>query len=106
MASTVTHEFINAVTNSNRNGWHDARGRGPASICATPQTAFPVTYPAPNGEPATVKLGTRHYFIQTNWVNAGGGYCAMAVKNTSGRDSLTWAIHRPRPNAQMEPTRR
>jgi hypothetical protein len=25
-----------------------------------------------------VKLGTLDYLIQRNWVNAGGGYCAMS----------------------------
>ena len=99
MASTISHELINAITNSNGAGWHDSSGRAPASICATPQTAFPVTYVAPNGALASVKLGTRDYLIQTTWVNANGGYCAMSMRNRVEERLLL-------PNLRMEPTRR
>ena len=35
------------------------------------------TYTVANGSRANVKLGSRDYLIQQNWVNANGGYCAM-----------------------------
>ena len=31
-----------------------------------------------NGAKANMKLGARDFLIQQNWVNAGGGYCAMS----------------------------
>ena len=31
-----------------------------------------------NGALANMKLGTRDFLIQRNWVNASGGYCAMS----------------------------
>ena len=36
------------------------------------------TYTTANGAKANMKLGARDYLIQQNWVNAGGGYCAMS----------------------------
>jgi len=32
----------------------------------------------PNGAYANMLLGGRDYMIQRNWVNASGGYCAIA----------------------------
>jgi hypothetical protein len=38
---------------------------------------FGTTYTA-NGALANANLGGFDYLIQQNWVNAGGGYCAMS----------------------------
>ena len=78
MAATLVHEFVNAITNSDRNGWYDSLGRPPASICGTPDLAFPKKYAVSNGALATVRLGRRHYFLTSNWVNARGGSCVLA----------------------------
>jgi hypothetical protein len=74
MASIIAHELEEAATDPDLNAWWDVRGYENADKCAW---TFGATYPA-NGALANVKFGTRDYLIQRNWVNAGGGYCAMS----------------------------
>jgi len=74
MASIVAHELEEAVTDPDLNAWYDNRGAENADKCAW---TFGTTYTA-NGALANVKLGTRDFLIQRNWVNAAGGYCAMS----------------------------
>ena len=83
MAATLVHEFINSVTDSDGDGWYDSSGKAPASICGTPQLAFPNAYVTSNGALATVRLGPRDYFLTSNWVNANGGYCALSYPRTT-----------------------
>ena len=49
-------------------------------MCAKPAPDRPedVYYVGVNGALANMKLGTRYYLIQRNWVNASGGYCALS----------------------------
>jgi hypothetical protein len=72
MASIISHELEEAVTDPDLNAWYDTRGRENADKCAW---TFGTTYTV-NGALANMKLGNRDYLIQQNWVNAGGGYCA------------------------------
>ncbi|HSR08245.1 MAG TPA: hypothetical protein VLM42_13915, partial [Bryobacteraceae bacterium] len=44
---------------------------------------FGSEYKATNGSLANMKLGARDYLIQQNWVNAGGGYCALSYTATA-----------------------
>jgi hypothetical protein len=74
MASIVAHELEEAVTDPDLNAWYDTRGAENADKCAW---TFGTTYTA-NGALANVKLGTRDFLIQRNWVNAAGGYCSMS----------------------------
>ena len=74
MASIIAHELEEAVTDPQLNAWYDRRGYENADKCAW---TFGQTYTAPNGSLANVKLGSRDYLIQQNWVNDQGGYCAM-----------------------------
>ena len=74
MASIISHELEEAVTDPDLNAWYDTRGAENADKCAW---TFGTTYTS-GGALANVKLGTRDYLIQRNWVNAGGGYCAMS----------------------------
>jgi len=74
MASIIAHELEEAVTDPNLNAWYDTRGRENADKCAW---TFGSTYTV-NGALANMKLGTRDYLIQQNWVNASGGYCAKS----------------------------
>jgi hypothetical protein len=74
MASIVAHELEEAVTDPDLNAWYDTRGAENADKCAW---TFGTTYTA-NGALANVKLGTRNFLIQRNWVNAAGGYCSMS----------------------------
>jgi hypothetical protein len=74
MASIVAHELVEAVSDPDLNAWYDNRGYENADKCAW---TFGTTYTA-NGALANVKLGTRDYLIQQNWLNANGGSCKMA----------------------------
>jgi len=74
MASIIAHELEEAVTDPDLNAWYDQRGEENADKCAW---TFGATYLA-NGAAANMKLGTRDYLIQQNWVNASGGYCAKS----------------------------
>ena len=73
MASIIAHELEEATTDPDLNAWYDTRGQENADKCAW---TFGATYTASNGAQANMKLGTRDYLIQQNWVNASGGYCA------------------------------
>ncbi len=73
MASIVAHELEEATSDPDLNAWYDNRGYENADKCAW---TFGTTYTA-NGALANVKLGTRDFLIQRNWVNASGGYCSM-----------------------------
>jgi hypothetical protein len=76
MASVVSHELEEAVTDPDLNAWYsDSNGDENADKCAW---TFDPTYRAPNGALANMKLGARDYLIQRNWVNASGGYCALS----------------------------
>jgi hypothetical protein len=74
MVSIIAHELEEAVTDPDLNAWFDTRGYENADKCAW---TFGTTYTVANGAKANVKLDTRDYLIQRNWVNASGGYCAL-----------------------------
>jgi hypothetical protein len=74
MASIISHELEESVTDPDGNAWFDSRGQENADKCAW---TFGTTYAASNGSKANMKLGTRDYLIQQNWVNASGGFCAL-----------------------------
>jgi len=75
MASIIAHELEEAVTDPDLNAWYDTRGYENADKCAW---TFGTTQVAPNGSQYNMKLGNRYYLIQQNWVNAGGGSCALS----------------------------
>lgn len=75
MASIISHELEEAVTDPDLNAWYDRRGAENADKCAW---TFGSTYATSNGAMANMKLGTRDYLIQQNWVNASGGFCAKS----------------------------
>jgi hypothetical protein len=74
MASIISHELEEAATDPDLNAWYDRRGQENADKCAW---TFGTEYTTSNGAKANVKLGSRDYLIQRNWVNAAGGYCSM-----------------------------
>jgi hypothetical protein len=76
MASVIAHELEEAVTDPDLNAWYDRRGYENADKCAW---TFGTTYTTSNGAKANMKLGTRDYLIQRNWVNANGGLCALSL---------------------------
>ncbi len=76
MANLIAHEFQESVTDPDLNAWYDANGLEMADKCVW---TFGTTYSAPNGSLANMNLGGLNYLIQQVWVNAGGGYCALAL---------------------------
>ena len=75
MASIIAHELEEATTDPDLSAWYDRRGQKNADKCAW---TFGTTYTTGNGAAANMRLGTRDYLIQRNWVNAAGGYCALS----------------------------
>jgi hypothetical protein len=75
MASVIAHELEEATTDPDLNAWYDRRGSENADKCAW---TFGTTYTVANGSMANMKLGTRDYLIQRNWVNANGGLCILS----------------------------
>ena len=73
MISVIYHELSEAVSDPDLNAWYDRRGYENADKCAwkfgTTQT---------NAGTWNVQFGTDHYLVQQNWVNGGGGYCALS----------------------------
>jgi len=75
MASVMSHELEEAASDPNLNAWYDSSGNENADKCAW---NFGSTYSAPGGGQANMKLGTRDFLIQQNWLNANGGGCALS----------------------------
>jgi hypothetical protein len=75
MASIISHELEEAVSDPDLNAWYDARGQENADKCAW--TFGPVST-ASNGSAYNITLGGLNFLIQRNWVNANGGFCSMA----------------------------
>jgi hypothetical protein len=75
MASIIAHETEEAISDPDLNAWYDQRGNENADKCAW---TFGTLSTAANGSRYNVTLGARQYLIQQNWVNAGGGRCAMS----------------------------
>jgi hypothetical protein len=71
MASIISHELAEAVTDPDLNAWYDKRGYENADKCAW---TFGSTYPS-SGALANVHIGSRDYLIQQNWLNVGSGSC-------------------------------
>ena len=75
MASIISHESDEAVTDPDLNAWYDTRGYENADKCAW---TFGTTYHTSNGAVANVHLGSRDFLIQRNWKNAGSGGCVLS----------------------------
>jgi hypothetical protein len=74
MASIISHESEEAISDPDLNAWYDQRGNENADKCAW---TFGAESTASNGSKYNITLGGSHYLIQQNWVNANGGLCAM-----------------------------
>jgi len=75
MASIISHELEEAVTDPDLNAWYDRRGAENADKCAW---TFGTESTASNGAKYNMALGGRNFLIQQNWVNASGGFCAKS----------------------------
>lgn len=74
MASVLSHELSEAITDPDGAGWYDSTGAENADKCAW---KFGAESALPTGAHYNVSFGGRHWLLQENWVNAGGGRCAM-----------------------------
>jgi len=75
MVSVMAHELEEAASDPNLNAWYDSTGAENADKCAW---TFGTTHASTGGSLANMNLGGHDYLIQQNWVNAGGGYCALS----------------------------
>ncbi len=75
MVSIIAHELEETATDPDLNAWYDGNGAENADKCAW---KFGSEYVTSNGSLANMKLGTRDFLIQQNWVNSGAGFCAKS----------------------------
>ena len=75
MASILSHELEESVTDPDLNAWFDRQGAENGDKCAW---TFGTVSRASNGSAFNVTLGGIQYLIQRNWVNSGAGFCAMS----------------------------
>ena len=76
MASIISHELEESVTDPDLNAWYDSRGQENADKCAW---TFGAMSTASNGSIYNMTIGGLKYLIQRNWVNASGGYWWVVV---------------------------
>ena len=76
MANIVAHELEESVTDPGGDAWSDSSGNENADKCAW---TFGLTYTAAGNSKANMSLGGKDYLIQQDWVNGGGGYCALTA---------------------------
>jgi hypothetical protein len=72
--NTLAHEIEETTTDMMGNAWYDRRGYENADKCAW---KWGTTYTTGNGGVANMKLGTKDFLVQQNWVNAGSGGCVL-----------------------------
>jgi hypothetical protein len=72
--SIIAHELEEAASDPDLNAWYDGSGGENADKCAW---TFGTTYTTANGAQANMKLGSRDFLIQQNWVNSGSGFCGL-----------------------------
>ncbi|MCU1255205.1 MAG: hypothetical protein JWM83_1504 [Candidatus Angelobacter sp.] len=87
MANVIAHELNETVTDPDLNAWFHTNGAGEVGdLCAS---NLGTTFTALNGAHANVVLSGRQYLIQSNWLNSGGGSCAMGF-NAQAPAGLTF----------------
>ena len=86
MASWIAHDVSGIITDPRLNGWYinpliyGQQRKGDRQVVENSDLCmdqFGQSYTTPNGARANIHLGSRDYLIQQNWVNVGGGYCAL-----------------------------
>jgi len=79
MASVMTHEAEETVTDPDLNAWYDSSGAEDADKCAW---KFGPTSKAGNGAAYNQTLAGLHWLIQMEWENARGGGCDQVLGGT------------------------
>jgi hypothetical protein len=69
--NTLAHEIEETTTDPYLDAWYDRRGYENADKCAW---TWGTTYTS-NGGVANIQIGSKHFLVQQNWVNAGSGSC-------------------------------
>jgi hypothetical protein len=83
MVNVLAHEINETVTDPYINAWFRGNTTGEVGdLCAWNFGPGPFG-PNPNA-PFNVTLNGRHYLIQTNYVNSGGGFCGLSFATPSG----------------------
>jgi hypothetical protein len=77
MASIMTHELDESVTDPHGDAWYDNHGNEVGDLCNF--TFGSNLYGTANGSIANVQLGPRNFLLQEDWVNAGGGSCSIGL---------------------------
>jgi hypothetical protein len=84
MASVIAHELAETITDPDvSTGWNrNSAGTGfgeVGDLCEPPffYNTYISVFSAPNGTIANVQLGNRDFLLQSLYVNANGGYCAL-----------------------------
>jgi hypothetical protein len=75
MASWLAHVLNETMTNPFGNAWYDRYGLENSDKCVG---LFGQTYTTSTGARANMRLGTRDYLIQQNWLNDRKGRCALS----------------------------
>ena len=75
LVSNLAQGLDTSLTNPAGNGWFDRYGFENAEKC---QNTFGQTYLTANGARANLRLGSRDFLIQQNWVNDRKPRCAMS----------------------------
>ncbi|HLK54861.1 MAG TPA: hypothetical protein VKU42_15480 [Candidatus Angelobacter sp.] len=79
MADVIAHELNEAITDPHGDAWFHVNTAGEnGDLC---NFNFGTTFPALNGAHANIVLSGRQYLIQQNWLNSGGGSCAMGFSS-------------------------
>ncbi|HEV3038782.1 MAG TPA: hypothetical protein VHA33_13485 [Candidatus Angelobacter sp.] len=87
MASVITHEVNETITDSDLTAWFQSNlGGEVGDLC---NFNFGRMFFTPNGAFANVTLGAKNYLIQQNWVNDSGGFCAF-IFNQQSKMSLNF----------------
>lgn len=77
MATAIAHELSESVTDPFGTAWFNLSDYSEdGDLCVW---TFGKTKPLPNGSYYNLRFGGRPYLIQRLWVNARGGYCALAL---------------------------
>ena len=74
MVSWLAHAISGTLTNPYGTAWFDRYGLENSDKCAG---SYGETYLTPSGARANVRLGSRDYLLQENWVNGRRGRCAL-----------------------------
>jgi len=73
--NTLAHEVEESTTDPLLNAWYDRRGYENADKCAW---TWGTTYTTSSGGVANIKIGSKDFLVQRNWLNVGSGGCAKA----------------------------